>query len=102
VLASAFAFGFLIAPAARATPLPPSLSPLPGSSFQGADGNQDDALPAIDWQAMQGARRVHHSPDPNAQDTAFTGGTEEDKPGLWDLTTEAGGVNPGKANILDA
>ncbi len=95
-------FGFLIAPAARATPLPPSLSPLPGSSFQGADGNQDDALPAIDWQAMQGAGRVHHSPDPNAQDTAFTGGTEEDKPGLWDLTTEAGGVNPGKANILDA
>ena len=102
MLASAFAFGFLIAPAARATPLPPSLSPLPGSSFQGADGNQDDALPAIDWQAMQAAERVHHSPDPNAQDTAFTGGTEEDKPGLWDLTTEAGGVNPAKANILDA
>ena len=51
---------------------------------------------------MQGAERVHHSPDPNAQDTAFTGGTEEDKPGLWDLTTEAGGVSPGKANILDA
>jgi hypothetical protein len=59
-------------------------------------------MPAIDWQAMQGAARVHHSPDSNAQDTAFTGGTEEDKPGLWDLTTEAGGVNPGKANILDA
>ena len=96
VLASAFAFGFLIAPAARATPLPPSLSPLPGSSFQGADGNQDDALPAIDWQAMQAAERVHHSPDPNAQDTAFTGGTEEDKPGLWDLTTEAGRRQPGQ------
>ena len=59
-------------------------------------------LPAVDWQAMQAAGRVHHSPDPSAQDTAFTGGTEEDKPGLWDLTTEAGGVNPGKANILDA
>jgi hypothetical protein len=102
VLASAFACGFLIAPAARATPLPPSLNPLPGSWFQGADGNQNDALPAIDWQALQAAGRVHHSSDPNAQDTAFTGGTEEDKPGLWDLTTEAGGVNPGKANILDA
>ena len=102
MLASAFAFGFLIAPAARATPLPPSLSPLPGSSFQGADGNQDDALPAIDWQAMQAAERVHHSPDPNAQDSAFTGGSKEDEPGLWDLTTEPGGVNPGKANILDA
>jgi len=53
VLASALAFGFLTAHVATATPLPPSLSPLPGSSFQGADGNQDDALPAIDWQAMQ-------------------------------------------------
>ncbi len=102
VLASAFAFALLIAPAARATPLPPSLSPLPGSSFQGADGNQDDALPAIDWQALQAAERVHHSPDPNGQDSAFTGGTEEDKPGLWDLTTEAGGVNPAKSNIFDA
>ena len=102
MLASAFALGFLVAPAARATPLPPSLSPLPGSSFQGADGNQDDALPAIDWQALQAAERVHHSPDPNGQDSAFTGGTEEDKPGLWDLTTEAGGVNPAKSNIFDA
>ena len=27
---------------------------------------------------------------------------EEDKPGLWDLTTEAGGVNPAKSNIFDA
>jgi hypothetical protein len=102
VLASAFACGFLIAPAARATPLSPSLSPLPGSSFQGADGNQDDALPAIDWQALQAAERVHHSPDPNAPDTAFTGGSEEDEPGQWDFTTEAGGVRPAKANILDA
>ena len=102
MLVSAFAIGFLIAPAARATPLPPSLSPLPGSSFQGADGNQDDALPAIDWQAMQGAGRVHHSPDPNAQDTAFTGGSKEDEPGLWDFTIETGGVSPGKANIFDA
>ena len=101
-LASAFAFGFLIAPAARATPLPPSLSPLPGSSFQGADGNQGDAQPALDWQAFQAAGRVHHSPDPSAQDSAFTAGSKEDEPGLWDLTTEPGGVNPAKANILDA
>ena len=51
---------------------------------------------------MQAAERVHHSPDPNAQDSAFTGGSKEDEPGHWDLTTEPGGVNPGKANILDA
>ena len=102
MLASAFAVGLLMAPGARATPLPPSLSPLPGSSFQGADGNQGDAQPALDWQAFQAAGRVHHSPDPSAQDTAFTGGSKEDQPGQWGLTTEAGGVNPGKANILDA
>ena len=30
------------------------------------------------------------------------GGSEEDKPVLWDFTTEAGGVNPAKSNILDA
>ena len=51
---------------------------------------------------MQAAGRAYHNPDPNAQDTAFTGGSKENEPGLWNLTTEAGGVSPGKANILDA
>ena len=83
-------------------PLPPSLNPLPGSSFQGADGNQDNAAPLIDWQAMQAAGRVYHNPDENEQDTAFTGGSKENAPGEWDLTTEPGGVKPPKANILDA
>jgi hypothetical protein len=84
-------------------PLPPSSpNPLPGSSFQGADGNQDNAAPLIDWQAMQAAGRVYHNPDENEQDTAFTGGSKENAPGEWDLTTEPGGVKPPKANILDA
>jgi uncharacterized repeat protein (TIGR01451 family) len=90
------------APAASATPLPPTPNPLPGSSFQGADGDQDDAAPNIDWQALQGAAVVQHNPDPQAEDNAFKGGSKEDEPGDWDLTVEAGGVNPGKANILDA
>ena len=30
------------------------------------------------------------------------GGSKEDEPGEWDFTVETGGVNPGKANILDA
>jgi uncharacterized repeat protein (TIGR01451 family) len=93
--------GLLAAPSALATSLPPSSNPLPGSSFQGADGNQDDAAPRIDWQAMEAAGRVYHNPDPNNADTAFTGGSKENEPGKWDLTTEPGGVNPGKANILD-
>ena len=45
---------------------------------------------------------MNHTLDPNNLDTAFKGGSEEDKPGLWDFATEAGGVNPGKTNILDA
>ena len=102
-LALVLACSALIASAAIATPLPPSDSPLlPGSSFQGADGNQDNAAPYVDWQAFEAAGRVYHSPDPNAEDTAFTGGSEEDEPGGWGLTTESGGVNPEKANILDA
>jgi uncharacterized repeat protein (TIGR01451 family) len=92
----------LAAAPAAATPLPPTSAPLPGSSFQGGDGDQDNAPPRIDWQALQGAGVVEHSPDPNAQDDAFKGGSKEDEPGNWDLTTEAGGVNPAKDNILDA
>jgi hypothetical protein len=101
-VASALGCIALFAPPATATPLPPFLGPLPGSSFQGADGNQDNARPLIDWQALQPAGRVTHNPDPNAEDSAFTGGSKENVPGLWDLTTEPGGVNPGKANILDS
>src|SRR4051794_12444054 len=90
------------APAAAAAPLPGSSTPLEGSTFQGGDGNQDDQVPYVDWQQMQASERVVHSPDPNAADSAFTGGSKEDEPGQWDLTTESGGVNPAKANILDA
>jgi hypothetical protein len=102
VLLLSVAVAALAAAPASATPLPPTTNPLPGSSFQGADGNQDDASPRIDWQALQAAGDVRHSPDPNAQDSAFTGGSKEDEPGSWDLTTESGGVNPPDANIFDA
>jgi hypothetical protein len=98
----ALAFGVLGTTAAFAAELPPSPNPLPGSQFQGADGNQDDAPPLIDWQAMQAAGRVVHNPDENEQDTAFTGGSKEDEPGSWDFRVEPDGVSPPKANILDA
>ncbi len=75
---------------------------LPGSTFQGGDGNQDNAAPLVDWQGLQATGRVRHNPDPNAQDSAFAGGTKELLPGDWELTAENGGVNPGKANIRDA
>jgi hypothetical protein len=94
----------LAATPASATVLPPTPDPLPGSSFQGADGDQDDApsLGFIDWQALQARGAVQHSPDPNEQDNAFEGGSQEHEPGNWDLTTEADGVSPGKDNIRDA
>ena len=91
------------APSGFASTLPSSMTmPLSGSMFQGGDGNQDDATPFIDWQGMQAAGRVVHNPDPSAQDTMFVGGSKLLEPGQWDFTTEAGGVTPGKVNILDA
>jgi hypothetical protein len=98
----ALAFSVLIPQAAFAATLPPSDNPLPDSNFQGADGNQADATPLIDWQGLQAAGRVGHTRDPNASDSAFTAGSKENEPGQWDLTTAAGGVTPGKSNILDA
>jgi hypothetical protein len=98
----ALAFGAVLAPPALGTPLPPSQNPLPGSSFQGADGNQDDAAPRVDWQGLRAAGRVGHTADANDEDTAFTGGSKENEPGDWDFRLEPGGVNPSKANILDS
>lgn len=91
----------LVAGPASAITLDPSPDPLPGSSFQGGDGDQDDAGQLLDWQALAADGGVAHSPDPDEADSAFKGGSKENKPGDWDLTTEKGGVNPSKANILD-
>lgn len=87
---------------ARAASLSPSSVPLEGSSFQGADGDQDEAAALVDWGSLQSAGWVVHSADANAQDTAFAGGTKEGEPDQWRLSTEKDGVDPGKANILDA
>jgi hypothetical protein len=92
-----------VAPGSAAgAPLPGGSTPLPGSTFQGGDGNQDDQAPFVDWQGLQAAGRVVHSPDPDASDTEFVDGTKENQPGAWQLTAQAGGVTPGKDNILDA
>jgi hypothetical protein len=101
-LATLVALMVLAAMAAPPAPaqLTPTDNPLPGSIFQGADGDQDDAPPLIDWQGVAG--RVQHSPDDNDADTAFAGGSEELLPGGWGLTTASGGVTPAKDNIRDA
>jgi hypothetical protein len=101
ILATAVAV-LAFAPLAPADTVPLSSTPLSGSTFQGGDGNQDDQAGFVDWQGLQAAGHVLHSPDPNAQDSALAGGAKLLDPGNWELTTEAGGVDPGKVNILDA
>ena len=83
---------------------------LPGSTFQGGDGNQntptlaeqtfctEHLLPTSrDWHDLS---NVTNSQDPQAQDSMFSGGDKESAPGGWGLENAAGGVTPGKANIL--
>src|SRR5215204_1690773 len=91
----------LVAARADAVPLAGSANPLPGSTFEGGDGNQAAALPRTDWQNIAG---VNHSPDPNLNDNIFAGGNEgkENDPGAWNFATQNGGSTPGKNNILDA
>src|SRR5438874_4593013 len=83
---------------------------LPGSTFQGGDGNQttptiteesfcnEHFLPTTrDWQNLT---NVINSPDPQANDSTFEGGDKESAPGGWGLISSAGGVTPGESNIL--
>ena len=88
-------------PAVSAGALTPSPLPLPGSSFQGADGDQANSQMFIDWAGL-GAGRVVRNHDPNDLDTQFAGGTKEGDPAHWRFNTKADGVTPGKDNILDA
>jgi hypothetical protein len=101
-LVGGLAAALLAAAPASAAVLDRTPNALPGSTFQGGDGNQQDTATLQDWQALEAARRVTHNPDPNERDSAFTGGSKEDMPGEWDLTVEDDGVRPGKANIRDA
>jgi hypothetical protein len=89
-------------PAALAVRTPRTTSALPGSQFQGGDGNQDNAAPLIDWQGLQADGRVGHTSDPNANDNVFASGSEEGNPDGWGFTTANGGASPGSDNILDA
>jgi hypothetical protein len=69
----------LVSVVQAAAALPSGPTPLPGSSSQGGDADHDDAVPSIDWQALQAAGRVVHSVDPDEGDSAFAGGTEADE-----------------------
>jgi hypothetical protein len=62
-------------------------APLPGSAFQGDDGNQADEG-GVDWQAFQGLRRVVHAPN---TDRLVIHGNEK-TPGNWEIEQGAGDV----------
>ena len=74
------ALALFLAPPALGTPLLPSPNPLPRSTFQGADGNQNNTLTLIDWQRLSADGRVGHTSDNNPEDTAFAGGSKENQP----------------------
>jgi uncharacterized repeat protein (TIGR01451 family) len=99
---SALAALVCLAALAYATELPRTDQPLPGSAFQGGDGDQNDpdgtgAL--VDWESLADVR--HRADEPNQQDSSFSGGSEETNPGGWGLTTSTNGVSPGTDNIRD-
>jgi hypothetical protein len=97
--------GFLLVGAwtalAQSVVTPTTPNPLPGSQFQGGDGNQVNALGLIDWQGLAASGRVGHTSDPQTNDDVFAGGDKELEPGGWALTTQNGGATPPKDNILD-
>jgi len=101
LLAALGALAF-VAARADAVPLAGSPNPLPGSTFEGGDGNQAaSTVLRTDWQNVS---PVNHSPDPNLNDNVFAGGNagKENAPGSWAFATQDGGSTPGKNNILDA
>src|SRR5215210_4711469 len=88
---------------ASAVVLTPTNSPLPGSNFQGGDGNQadpDGASPLVDWENVAGS--VASVPDDNVADTMFGGGDKETEPYHWSFLTQLGGVTPSKDNVFVA
>lgn len=82
-----------------------------GSSFQGADGNQDNESPFTDWQTYADtppgtntAVTKLDSPvgtgDAAGPDYFYAG--KEDTPDEWTLESDSGGIEPGKSNALAA
>jgi hypothetical protein len=88
----------VVVPTAGAQVLPATPNPLPGSAFQGGDGDQAPESEWIDWETLQGEGRVLHSPDP-IPDIALEG--HNLTPGDWHFATYGGGVSPPASNILD-
>ncbi len=91
-----------LAGAAHAVPLTPTDAPLPGSNFQGGDGDQDAENLLRDWQSLVGQPGLVSTNDPNALDSTFGTGSHENDPEHWDILLDPDGVTPGKANFFNS
>ena len=99
IAALAAMFVIAVVPAlSGAVVLAPTANPLPDSSFQGADGDQDDAAPNVDGQTLAGSPDLKTANDATgAGDDIFVNG-KEDEPVNWDVGS--GVANPSKADLL--
>jgi uncharacterized repeat protein (TIGR01451 family) len=92
----------VLAGAAQAVPLTPTDNPLPGSNFQGGDGDQKAEGAFDDWETLVGSMGLVSTNDPNALDSTFDTGSHENDPEHWDISTQADGVTPAKANFFNS
>ena len=92
---------------ASATTLNTISDPLPGSTFQGGDGNQTaegstNQVPNTDWESLDSSQ-ITTNPDPGTNDSCFDGGKKQLAPGDWTFQADPAcdpGVSPSKDNIL--
>jgi uncharacterized repeat protein (TIGR01451 family) len=96
-------FGVLVLAPPVIAQLPSGDEPLPGSSFQGGDGDHDATATLRDWVSLQASGRLNHKPDETPADRSeFAGNTDELRPGYWEFVREGeGGVSPGASDIKD-
>ena len=92
----------VLAGAAQAIPLSPTDAALPGSNFQGGDGDQDAENGLNDWESLVGSMGLVSTSDPNADDSIFDTGSHENDPLNWDISSRAGGSTPAKANFFNS
>lgn len=97
VLGVALLTALIWAPSAGAVVLSPTSAPLPGSNFQGGDGDQENADPLLDWQALAGSPNLVTSDDAATGDMNISG--KENEPVNWDVSAGTGESNPPKSNL---
>ncbi|MEO6712415.1 MAG: hypothetical protein ABIM89_03180, partial [Mycobacteriales bacterium] len=80
-----------------------SASPLPGSTFTAADGDQDSSGSYTDWQSYANqVTSTIDSPVPASTGPDYFYAGREDSPDTWTLSSTDGGIAPAKSNALAA